>query len=1030
MRDAPTFTMNPPGGANVPPIPPRPPDFSTAATQVRGEGGGVADLGALPTLRVVSGRAVPMELALDRARVKLGRAPGNDVRLEDDAASRAHAEVYFEDGQFWIADLGSSNGVVLDGQRVEKAPLLPGQHLRLGGTELLFAAPTAEVAMAERLALLDRCELLRGVDAPTRESLARSLVARAYPREAVIVRQGAPIDRLLFVRSGAVRLVEVNDERGERPLGRLGAGEVFGERALLPGEAGRCALIADQESCLLELPRQRLDEAMAAKPDLGRTVMNGVRDRLSTGTRQRPEIAGRADRLEPLDTAEVVLIGEDKKFLAARKRLEALAAEGQTALLVGAAGTGKRTFARHYHRSSPQQAGPYLEVSLADLEADVVEGALFGIEAMPGAASAAKPGYLELLDGGTLVVGHAERLDPHLQAQLAMYLKLGWFHRQYGQQSVAAKTRVVLLAEGPEAEITAGLAPQLRAELGANLLVLPGLAHRGKDVLLLAEHFMALHARREGKRVGTVDREAADRLVSYAWPGNLTELENVIQRAVIVSTEASLISSDLIFVAPPAHEAHKLNLLRNERWRKILTDARWLRTATWINIAFIGVVLWYTLRGAVAGPGRPLAEFGNNFGMLVTWLVWFPLLPLSAFVLGRVWCGMCPIAGIGELATKFKRLDLPVPKIFRRLDFWLVAAAFLFLDYIEEFIGVADRPGATAGLLIVILGLAIAYNVVFERKAFCRYLCPLASLLGSYAGLSALEVRGNRKICQTQCGRFTCYKGSATEPGCPLASYPASINSSYECMMCGHCLRSCENRGVQVNLRPPLSELWRRAQPMLAMSLFALALVGMMAKHQFGLLTLWQRWEPALGWTPGFSHTVLFTGFILAALVSFLLAGTLSAAASQETVKQNLALYGVAFVPLAFAGHLAHLGHEFLSEGVDELAAYGGKVFGWLAHGVPIGVREVAVGPLVAGPVITFLKFSIVSAGLLGSLVALVMIARRVRPQNVFARALPHLLLLGCFWLGYLFIFTASTAPPEPSMVAAAPIAAGAPVTR
>ena len=129
-----------------------------------------------------------------------------------------------------------------------------------------------------------------------------------------------------------------------------------------------------------------------------------------------------------------------------------------------------------------------------------------------------------------------------------------------------------------------------------------------------------------------------------------------------------------------------------------------------------------------------------------------------------------------------------------------------------------------AGLLFV----AALMTVLYERRAFCRYLCPLAGWLGAYSALSPLEIRGNKKVCQTQCGEHSCYKGTDAVPGCPMFLYPAAMNSNTECLLCTNCVKSCENRGVQLNLRPPLVELWRNAAPSIALSVFAFVLLGVM----------------------------------------------------------------------------------------------------------------------------------------------------------------------------------------------------------
>ena len=203
-----------------------------------------------------------------------------------------------------------------------------------------------------------------------------------------------------------------------------------------------------------------------------------------------------------------------------------------------------------------------------------------------------------------------------------------------------------------------------------------------------------------------------------------------------------------------------------------------------------------------------------------------------------------------------------------------------------------------------------------------------------------------------------------------MFSYPASLSTNSECMMCLNCLKSCENRGVQVNLRPPLQELWHQAQPLLSLSLFGVMLVGLMARHQFPALTWWQTVLASTAWSEVATHTLLFLFFLTIALIPFLFSAMLSAAASQERLSENMAHYGMAFIPLALSGHLAHVSHEFLSEGVYKLVEYLIKLYQSLILGIPIGSREVVMSPFIHQSVITFIKFLLISGGMLGSLVA------------------------------------------------------------
>jgi transcriptional regulator with AAA-type ATPase domain len=981
------------------------------------------------SLEVVSGDTTLRSVSIGRVPWRIGRGASNDLVLSDSGVSRTHAEVIYEDGGYAIRDVGSSNGTFVDGARAETARLGTGAKIEVGHALLKFVQPVPEVSDTDRLVLMGRSDLLRAMELPVLCAAARLMTARYVPGGGVVLRQGTPMEGILFVHRGALRVVAVNDEGGERAVGRVDAGGHFGERALVTPVSAPQTLVAGEDSCVLELTMAALDRVMEKQADDTGSVARTVLKKIQTEQSRLPVAAARArrdDLADILAPTAIEIIGEDKRLLRAKERLATLAKDAQPILVVGPQGSGKRLFARYCHHSGPHRDEPYVEMSLGDPGIGDHGAALFGQEAAPGTSTPGRTGLLEMIGQGTLTIAHAELLDPHLQALLAEYLRLGWFHRIRGQESVRCQTRVVLVATGDEAETLGTFIPRLRELLATRVVVSPSLAQRLKDIQPLADHYLGVHAARAGRQTPPLSREAVERLVSYAWPGNVRELENVIQRAVMVATQSNIIPGDLIFVSPPEKELHTRNLLRDDRIREFLRRPGLMSTLIWIDIVFVAFVTAFTVYGGTRPAGHPLNAFATNPGMLVTWLVWFPLLPISAFLLGRVWCGVCPIAGFGDLAARLTRFNLPVPAILKRLDFWLLAGAFIFVDYVEELFGVADRPFATAIFLIVILYLAAAMTILYERKAFCKYVCPLAGVLGAYSAMSIFEIRGNRKVCQSQCGDHTCHKGTAEVAGCPLFAYPASINTNAECMMCLNCVKTCDNRGLQLNLRPPLQELWRNREPLLAMSVFAVVLVGLMAKHQFPGLTWWIVLQQRLGWSDGVAHTVLFVLFALLALAPFLITSALSAAASREKVSANAAAYGIAFLPLAFAGHLAHLTHEFLGEGLYNLLGYLVKVWDSALRSLPIAASTYTMAPFVPPSVITFIAFLIVFGGLVGSLIALVMIARHRSAEAAFQRVMPHMLLLAAMWVGYLVVFTGTMGQPPAAVVGTPAAAAGA----
>lgn len=967
-----------------------------------------------PTLEVVAGSGDPKVVNLGREPLRIGRVGYNDLVLQDKKVSRTHAQIYFEDGHYVVEDLKSTNHIYVDGNLVTKIALKSGDRITLGDTVVLFTQKSPDISLADKVAFINKNPLFNWLDDDTKVLLAESLVVRFFPKDTVVLRQNSLVESMYFLYAGSIRVVEVNEEGGERNIDQIDIADFFGESALLAGESGKYSMITNEDSYVLELHKDPLNALLLKKPEISKAFYRMVLKKLAAVPAKPGEVAQSHDQLRQVITpTDVQVIGEDKRIREAKKKIEKLAKEDQTVLVVGASGTGKRTFARYYHQLSLHPDYSYVEISLAELDANSVGPAIFGIEADPSATHMkGRIGYLEMLGTGTLAIAHAELLDAHQQSNLVTYLRFGWFHRVYGRESVKAKTKVLFIATGTEADVLAKLTPELRELLQDRIVFLPPLIQRLKDIPILAEHYLQVFAKKNAKRVNGLAREATEKLVSYSWPGNIKELENVIQRATIVASEDVIIPGDLIFVIPSEKEIHKKNLLRQDKIREILRHPLVPKVFVWFNILMVFIMAGFTLYGGSRPQDHALQDFGNNPGMLITWLVWFPILPISAFLLGRIWCAVCPIAGIGELLSRIKKFNLPVPKFLKRMDFWMVVISFLFLDYVEEFLGVAKKPWSTGMLLVIIISVSAVFCILFERKTFCRYVCPLAGMLGTYSTLSVLEIRGNKKICQTQCGQHLCYKGTEHTNGCPMFSYPASLTTNAECMLCLSCLKSCENRGVQLNLRPPLQELWHQSQPALSLSLFGVMLVGLMARHQFPALTSWQTVQQGLNWPEGLIHTLTYLGFLAMAVVPFVLSATLSAAASQEKVSENMAHYGMAFIPLALSGHVAHVLHEFLQEGIYEMLGYFVKLYYSVTAGNPIGTRDVVVSPFIHTSVITFIKFMLITGGLLGSVIALVMIARRASVRSVMGRIMPHLILLLFFWTAYLFIFLGSTGAP------------------
>ena len=151
--------------------------------------------------------------------------------------------------------------------------------------------------------------------------------------------------------------------------------------------------------------------------------------------------------------------------------------------------------------------------------------------------------------------------------------------------------------------------------------------------------------------------------------------------------------------------------------------------------------------------------------------------------------------------------------------------AFLFLIIVgsEHIFHMTSAPFATGILLLCLMSLPAFFCLLFQRETWCRYLCPLGSLAASYSISSTVQVHANPGVCASQCTTHDCFKGSSTEPGCPVFHHPLYARDAHLCKLCFTCLRSCPHQSARLYLHTPLQNLWRIGELGKALVPFALA---------------------------------------------------------------------------------------------------------------------------------------------------------------------------------------------------------------
>ena len=220
-----------------------------------------------------------------------------------------------------------------------------------------------------------------------------------------------------------------------------------------------------------------------------------------------------------------------------------------------------------------------------------------------------------------------------------------------------------------------------------------------------------------------------------------------------------------------------------------------------VNLFFFTIIILSGLFGTPVG--------NRNFSIIFVWIVWWALLIMALVPFGaRAWCTMCPIPAVGEWVQRgavIRRrmgrpfsLNLNWPRPLRNI--WLQNFSFVGVAMFSAVI--LTRPVVTAWLLLTFILLALGASLLFQRRVFCRYICPVGGFIGLYAMTAPTEVRvKDRDVCLKHCAA-ECVRGSATSYGCPWLEYPGSLTRNAYCGMCTECIKACPVGNISLNVRP------------------------------------------------------------------------------------------------------------------------------------------------------------------------------------------------------------------------------------
>lgn len=406
------------------------------------------------------------------------------------------------------------------------------------------------------------------------------------------------------------------------------------------------------------------------------------------------------------------------------------------------------------------------------------------------------------------------------------------------------------------------------------------------------------------------------------------------------------------------------NLLENPTLLRIL-KSRLFPSVFQAATAAVFVLIMFQL---LVGPSAA----HDNLGTALTWVLWWPLIPIIFVFMGRFWCAICPFGTLNDVVQKYVGLKRPVPKVLKHYGIWIIDALFILITWADHVWGIVENPWGSGMLLLLLTTGVVMSGALWQRRTWCRYLCFLGGLSGNYARSGMIALRTNSDICARCTSRAACFNGNENGPGCPMFEFPRQMESNASCNLCAACIKTCPHGAITLTVRPPSKELWFIRKPKFEEAFLAVVIMGIVFVQNITMLEVWQslltnleRATRTTSYVVNFSLTFLMAMALPVALIS--LAALAAKRFNGDSYVGNFAKFGYAIIPLDIAGHIGHNLYHLLAEG--KAVVYTGLIV--------LGREAPNASPaLVSTATIQALQFILILLGALGSLYAVYRIAR------------------------------------------------------
>ncbi len=332
----------------------------------------------------------------------------------------------------------------------------------------------------------------------------------------------------------------------------------------------------------------------------------------------------------------------------------------------------------------------------------------------------------------------------------------------------------------------------------------------------------------------------------------------------------------------------------------------------------------------------------KSLATISIWVIWWSLLIVSLALVGRGWCLMCPFGAIGDWVqrqTFYKKvndtfsLNRKWHTKFRNLS--LAAMFFLVITWADFQFNLVNSPLNTAYFIVALLGVIVIISILFERRSFCRYACPITGLIGLYSMFAPFELRAKEKETCKTCKEKYCISGNENGYACPVFEYPGTTEKNTNCVLCTECVKTCHRSNISLNLRSFAGDFLTMTKTRMDEALFILMLLGVTVFQTLIMIRPWTGFTRDLMSYTGASYdSVRFILFITAAVFPILIysiaIGISKLLILKGSFKDIFTTYAYSIIPLGLMMHLSHNIRHLLEEGTGIIPVLSDPFsFGW-----------------------------------------------------------------------------------------------------